>query len=125
MTDSTPTTDPIQSPTTVSKLINSALLWKLVGFELLVMCAWSAGTFYLSWMGGDTDWGTLDPSRKMMFKVGMAMQVLVVIKSFISKTVANVQKGINMPPIVDGPDNSNTTVIQRKTTQTYCSGTTT
>lgn len=103
---------------TAQRVVNRVWLWRLVIFELVITCAITAGMFYQSWMTGDTEWSSLAPGRKMTFEVGITMQVLMVIKAFLSKTMANVSKGINLPASIDGGDGGNTTTLQRRSTQT-------
>jgi hypothetical protein len=115
-----PEPTPIQSPVTGSKVVNALLLWKLAIVELAIMCAITAGTFYLSGTG-DEDWGQMSTAAKMRFGVGMTLAVLQLIRAFLSKTVSGLSKGDNMPP---DPSNGGTgqwtrqTVVQAVQVQT-------
>ena len=82
---------------TAQRVVNRVWLWRLVIFELVITCAVTAGMFYQSWMTGDTEWSSLAPGRKMTFEVGITMQVLMVIKAFLSKTWPTCRRGSIFP----------------------------
>ena len=96
-----------------NRAVNAIMLWKLAVLELLLMCAISAGTFYLSGMA-DTNWHELSDEQRFKFKIGMWLNVITLIKAFLSKTVSGLAKGGVLPPDVGG----DTQMFKRTDTQT-------
>jgi hypothetical protein len=89
------------------RAVNAILLWKLAILELFILCATTAGTFYLSGTG-DEEWYQMSAPARMRFKVGMALAILGQIKSFLSTTVATLKKGGNLPPDMNGNGDTKT-----------------
>ena len=98
---------PQDPPSAGTRAVNALILWKLVIFELAVLCFITAGTFYLSTMPDD-GWAGWTPAQRHKFVVGMILAVAVVIRSFISKSVANLSKGNMIPPDIDGSGGTQT-----------------
>ena len=107
-------TQPQDAPSAGTRAVNFLIVWKLVIFELLVLCVITAGTFYLSTMPDD-GWTGWTPAQRHKFVVGMILAVSVVIRSFISKAVANLSKGNLLPPDPDSGSGGTQTWTRQQT----------
>lgn len=100
-----------EQPTSAQKAVNYLLLWKVAIVKLIIRCAIIGVTFYLGAMA-NTHWEDLDGDSRFKLALGIAVNMLTLLSTFLDKAEKSLATGDLIPP-----DDGNTTIIQRKTTQ--------
>ena len=112
MPDQPPVTNGTQ-PNAAQRAINYVVLWKIALFKLLVRCTITASTFYLGAMANE-HWSELDGDSRFKLMLGMGVNVLTLVSTFIDKSEKNLSTGDLTPPDIGDSANGGAQTWTRK-----------
>ncbi len=105
-------------PNAAQKAVSYIVLWRLALGKLCIRCGIVASTYYLATMPDD-GWGGWTPAQRHKFVIGMSVNVLTLLSTFLDKSEKNLAGGNMTPPDIGGDDNGNGggTAFYRRTAQ--------